>query len=519
MLYAVTVALLLSVGAWALESARSRAGLPLRWVWAAAMLGSVAAPGAVWLAERLRPAPLPALSVGGGVELHPLLLAASSVAVPSPTLQERLLTAWMVLSVLLLVALGAGVWLLARRAAGWGRAVVEGEPVRIAPDTGPAVVGLLRPEVVLPAWALAVDSAERALMLRHEQEHLRARDPQLLLGALLLVVAVPWNPVLWWQLRRLRQAVEMDCDARVLQRAPDVRRYGRVLLEVGERARRSPLVVASLSHPTSLLERRIRRMTSQPKGHTRLWSAAGAALAALCVAAACETPRPTGAITAPEAPEAIKTIATRLGAVPLDQVPGYRPSFLNAVTVMRAMERGYPPAQRDQEAHLLVRFVIDAEGVPQGMHVIKGAEISEFDAVAVQAMQQARFNAPPRPVIATMPIVFYPPTRESAPGSAMQAGDHVVYAGTDKSRGAADTPEMVRMRELFKKHKGDKGQARISVRPDGSVGDITILRSSGDPAVDAAFIAGFRSNPFRAKVSEKGFTLTTPIVPSYADEP
>ncbi|UUZ52386.1 hypothetical protein LP419_22985 [Massilia sp. H-1] len=43
-----------------------------------------------------------------------------------------------------------------------------------------------------------------------------ARDPQLLGLALLVLVAMPWNLPMWWQLRRLRHAIEVDCDARVL---------------------------------------------------------------------------------------------------------------------------------------------------------------------------------------------------------------------------------------------------------------------------------------------------------------
>ena len=30
------------------------------------------------------------------------------------------------------------------------------------------------------------------------------------------VVLMPWNLPLWWQWRRLRFAIEVDCDARVL---------------------------------------------------------------------------------------------------------------------------------------------------------------------------------------------------------------------------------------------------------------------------------------------------------------
>ena len=38
---------------------------------------------------------------------------------------------------------------------------VEGEPVRVSADLGPAVVGVFRPEIVLPEWTLSLDGAFR----------------------------------------------------------------------------------------------------------------------------------------------------------------------------------------------------------------------------------------------------------------------------------------------------------------------------------------------------------------------
>jgi bla regulator protein blaR1 len=70
--------------------------------------------------------------------------------------------------------------------------------------------------------------------------HIAARDPWLLLLALAIVVAAPWNLPLWWELRRLRFAIEVDCDARVVSRGADVRTYGEVLLAVGQQGAITP---------------------------------------------------------------------------------------------------------------------------------------------------------------------------------------------------------------------------------------------------------------------------------------
>src|SRR5690606_10427220 len=102
------------------------------------------------------------------------------------------------------------------------------------------------------------------LLLRHEEEHLTAGDPRLLLFALALLVALPWNLPLWWQAHRLRLALEMDCDARVLRGSPAARAYGSLLLHVGARNSGGGLAVASFAAPHSFLERRLRMITRDP---------------------------------------------------------------------------------------------------------------------------------------------------------------------------------------------------------------------------------------------------------------
>jgi hypothetical protein len=118
-------------------------------------------------------------------------------------------------------------------------------------------------------------------------------DPRLLAAALGIAILTPWNPAVWWQLRRLRLAVEVDCDARVLRRSSDVRSYGSVLLEVGRRTSRPRLAAAAaFAEPVSTLERRIRIMTA-PRVRRPLARAAGfGVLAAALLAAACRTPAP-----------------------------------------------------------------------------------------------------------------------------------------------------------------------------------------------------------------------------------
>ena len=130
----------------------------------------------------------------------------------------------------------------------------------------------------MPKWALRADERLQGLMLRHEQEHLRARDPLLLWAVVSMLLVMPWNAMLWWVAHRLRLALEVDCDRRVLRTAgTDAKIYGDLLLEVGRRAVRQQAFTAAFSWPASSLEHRVRAMTSVSSLRGRLFKVMGAA--------------------------------------------------------------------------------------------------------------------------------------------------------------------------------------------------------------------------------------------------
>jgi hypothetical protein len=301
MLYCAAVGVLLSGGALALERGLRSLGRPTRWVWAAAMGLSLALP----VAARYVPAPRAAPAAAPPAAPSAPRMAAEAPASPETKVRQpapatldlgrwdpALRLAWGGSSAAVLLGLAAMAGVLARRRRGWPTAEVDGVSVLVSPDVGPAVVGFFRSRIVLPAWVLSADEQARRLVLEHEREHLRAGDPRLLAAAIVCAALTPWSPAAWWQLRRLRLAIEVDCDARVLRRRVDVRAYGAVLLEVGRRAVRSPLAAAAFAEPVSFLERRLRIMTAPRVRRPLLRAAVFGALAVAFVAAACETPGP-----------------------------------------------------------------------------------------------------------------------------------------------------------------------------------------------------------------------------------
>jgi TonB-dependent SusC/RagA subfamily outer membrane receptor len=195
----------------------------------------------------------------------------------------------------------------------WKTQRVGEEEVLVSEEMGPAVLGLIRPRIVLPVWALELGQEKLEMILLHEREHQRARDPALLTLGLLLAAITPWNPGLWWMTRRLHLAVEGDCDGRVLARGVPPKSYGSLLLEVASGARGlSALAPALAEGGLTFLERRLLMIRSTVRKH-RFGVAALAALASGgLLALACETPTPPTPMEAEitlEAPPVVMEVA------------------------------------------------------------------------------------------------------------------------------------------------------------------------------------------------------------------
>ena len=176
---------------------------------------------------------------------------------------------WWTISLILLIwgvvnALRVAVLIaLSRRTAGSRRAsVVDGVPVVVTDQLGPATVGLMRSQVLVPRWVLALPGVQRRYVLRHEEEHRRAHDAHLLLFTSLPLLLMPWNLAMWWQLRRLSLAVELDCDNRVVSALGDAAAYGELLLTVAEVASKAPRLQPAFLGGAGSLERRLRALVS-----------------------------------------------------------------------------------------------------------------------------------------------------------------------------------------------------------------------------------------------------------------
>lgn len=194
-----------------------------------------------------------------------LLTRAESV---SARFDRTLAALWLLGSVMLLAVAWRATRALQRLRSTLKAREIEGATVHVSQLIGPAAVGGVHPVIVVPEWVLELDPSLLTLVLRHEQEHIAKRDPALLTAGLVLLIVVPWLPALWWSWRRLRLAIELDCDARVLRAHPNTRAYAQLLLFVSQhrapRLRGWPLVSSltlAINPQVTHLKQRINAMT------------------------------------------------------------------------------------------------------------------------------------------------------------------------------------------------------------------------------------------------------------------
>ncbi len=395
MILALAPGLALCCAAVLAEQAALQRRWPRRWIWLGAMAASIALPMLGPAIPQLAPLRLPAAPPGWLAGPVPIPRHIEVALLPHGTLLAR--GVWIALSAATLLLLSTAALQLRRRARSWRRLSLDGTEVYVAPDAGPAVFGWWRPHIVLPAWLVDTPSRQCELAIAHEQSHLAARDPQLLGLAIALTVLMPWNPSLWWQLRRLRDAIEVDCDARVLRRGCDLVDYGETLLALG--LRRSPLrgLMAANDQSQSLLERRIRIMSSQPNHWSRLTACtlAGLALGVAAVAAELAPARaPAAAVAAvhavpavPAAP-AVPAVTPLAPLAPLPPVAAVAPPPPDASDSADSEEVRDAKQAAEEAAEHAAELKSDAEAAAEAAQEAK-RDAEEQLAQAKDAMREA----------------------------------------------------------------------------------------------------------------------------------
>lgn len=352
MVYALLVSTLVGLMALALERVCAIWGFKRRGLWIVALLVATAAP---FFARRSPPGlPTMAVATGGAGAMPRAALARRPAGRPTVVPRSRTAMLWVMrtsrrierparviwfgASLLVLGLFARAVAGIARQRSQWTRLSLGRDSAWLAPNLGPAVVGALHPQIVLPKWALTLDESARELMLLHEREHIRAGDPRVLLGAGLLLIVFPWNAALWWMVRRLRLAIEVDCDARVIGAVGRRHEYGMLLVAVGERKSGHLHLATSLAQQQPFLERRIHAMTATRPQYPLIASLPFAAVALAASVAVAQTPVPPTAAGGMARATMMDTLSTRsqeLQRTVRELLTAHYPGVLNGTSTAR----------------------------------------------------------------------------------------------------------------------------------------------------------------------------------------
>ena len=291
MLYAAGIGVLLAAGGWASERLCETMGWPRRFPWMVALALAVAIP---LFARGPTPAPEgPAASLPAVTAVAEVVTESASAS-PGPGLDRAALVVWGASSLATLLIFGAVLGVMARSRRRWPRRSVDGEEVYVSAGFGPALIGVARPSVVIPEWLFCASARAGSVAILHEREHARAGDHLALLYGALVVALFPWNPAVWWMVRNLRGAVEIDCDRRVIASGIPAGDYGKLLLAIGVGQHRRWVFAPALVESRHSLERRLKVMAAKKMKLNPLRAATLAGLSLATVFIACDTDAPTG---------------------------------------------------------------------------------------------------------------------------------------------------------------------------------------------------------------------------------
>ena len=439
MVYVMTVSLLLGLAAWAFERAVRVFAFPTRWIWAAAMTGSfgytlvaiLRPPTATFTLDPAAATPLDAL-------LIPVIGSITKLADPTPagfSLDTILGAGWVVLTLAVVAVLLRAQLRLDLDRSTWTQWELDGRKVLVSEDLGPGVVGWIQSAIVMPSWAFRMSAQHQELMLRHEAEHCNAGDTRVVGAALLLFMLLPWNLPIWWQVHRLRLAIEIDCDHRVLHRSADVKRYARLLVEIGARGTASRLSALAFARPIPSIERRILVMTDT-RSPRYMRTVGLVLLAALLVVASCEVEQPPTAVedptiappdptTVPADPPIARVEPPTAPAQPQEVRPEdgpvftpmtVRPEITNREEVTELLMSEYPAALRKAGigGRAVVWFLVSTEGMVEDTRVSQPSGNAQFDEAALRVADAIQFTpawnrTEPVAVWIEVPITFRAP--------------------------------------------------------------------------------------------------------------
>lgn len=180
----------------------------------------------------------------------------------------------------------------------------------------PAVLGLLKPVILVPAGMLAqIPPASVEAVLLHELAHIRRKDFGVNLLQSVVELVFFFNPAFMWISSLIRQEREACCDDIVLEHTGDKKAYLEALVAFQEAAQPSSAYAVALAGRKTHLLNRVRRMLTQENKRLTIMEKAILLTALIGFSAFAFLPKditaqPPVPVTAPEPPKAVAAAPT-----------------------------------------------------------------------------------------------------------------------------------------------------------------------------------------------------------------
>lgn len=393
-----------------------------------------------------------------------------------------------------------------RRALGTLRARSDGSLQAEHADAGPAVIGLWRSRIVLPAdFDSRYSELERDLVLRHERAHLARRDPLANLAAAALRCLYWFNPLLHYAVGRFRLDQELAVDAAVLGQRPDARRsYADAMLKTQLMLDPPPLGCHWQSaHP---LKERIAMLKQPLPGAARL--AAGFAFAFALSAT-------TGYVAWASQPARVLDASATAAATPAPAATtapaddtGSQPAS-ERVDERRLKPPRYPAdaLKRRVQGKVVLKVKVDRDGSALQAELDPEESSPGVDAVLVAAARDA-----------AMKWSFTPGTDDR--GNAIESWVSVPVTFSLESFDQRRDPEITNasyrsMSPVTYPEQAAQGTAfvRVLVDENGGVRDSVLAVSSGDQALDHAAVSAVRGWKFNPAMRQGQAMAQSVLVP------
>jgi len=267
----------------------------------------------------------------------------------------------------------------------------------------PAVIGWIRPVILIPAGALINLSAqELEAVLAHELAHIRRFDYVANLLQSAIEALLFYHPAMWWIAKRIRAERENCCDDLAIAACGDRVVYARALTALEEM--RSAYPRFAMAATAGSLVSRVRRLLGKDDPRRRalpVWMALATVLAALLAITSGVGLRAQNNPPAPLAPPAVQSIPAAPRAVRA-QAPTVKPAGAPVAQAAAEAQPPEPPApapvpapgtsSSHREGYLA--GLVDAGYTQISVDDIIALRDSGVDPKYIQGMLRAGFGTP-----------------------------------------------------------------------------------------------------------------------------